>query len=350
MAYEMTVIVRAGLIASIVAVGWHESEARADDTTPASSASESESVSASLPPWHDGVKAKQKQRAGSLYERASALYEEHEYTQALDAYLAALAEWDNPDIHNALGNLYFRKLGQPRRAFEHFRRALAWGPEALTASQRADATEIVETLLSERLGRMQIRSEQEGVEVSLNGEVLFTGPGEKSVVLVPGNQLVSAKKAGHFPVIETIMQRPGQDQAVAVTLSEDRVDSRRRWATWLPWTVLGTGAAVGLVGGGLFFLANANVAKAEAAVSVDCGGAVSCPAVSNDLVRRGHIQSGVGIGAVAVGGVAVAAALVSVWLNRPVTERTADKSGASVLENQPLLWNGGAGWSVTGQF
>ena len=346
-------MLRAILIIEVLAVGLCPGAARADDVPDAvPDAPRADDVpeqkQGPLPTWHKGVSDAQKQRAGEHFTRALGHHQAYEYTQALDAYKAALAEWDNPKMHHNLGLLY-HKLGQPLLAYQHLTKVLGWGPQALTATQRAEAETLIETLLAKRLGRMEVRSDEPGTAVSLNGEALFVGPGSANAVLLPGNQVITAKKAGHYSVIETVAQRPGQHSVVAVTLSEDRVHSHRRWAAWLPWAVLGAGAAVGLAGGGLRWRAGVNVDAAERALATGCGGEVTCDVQQTDLYDRVDWQNNLGMGAIALGGAVVAVGLVGLWLNQPKAERSADKSGARI-DSKPLIWNRGAGWSVNGRF
>ncbi len=298
-------------------------------------------------PWHRGVSDENKQRAIATYQRARTLHQAHEYEQALVAYKAALKDWDNPGIHHNLG-LLFLKLSHPLAAYEHFSRALAWGPTALDDGRRAEAEHHITTLLSERLGRVTLHSAQAGVTVSLNGEVLFVGPGSKSRVLVPGKQVINAAKPGHYPVIETLAQLPGQDSAIDVTLVEDRVDSERRWATWLPWAVLGGGLAASVAGGVLQARAGDNVTTADARLKVNCPDDLCAPQTTG-LYSDARWQQRLAIGAFTVGGLAVVAGVVGVFVNQPITRRSANDSDARI-ESTPLIWERGAGWSASVEF
>lgn len=298
-------------------------------------------------PWKKGVSEAAKKRAKKLFERAMERHEQYDYEQALDDYKNALKLWDHPGVHHNIGLLYIN-LSQPKAAYEHFTRALSWGPNALKKKQRIEAEAHIEKLLRERLGRVIIRSEQPGIQVSLNGHVVFTGPGKSSHVVEPGSLIISAVKPDHYPVIETLTQLPGQESAVAITLSEDRVDSHRRFPTWLPWTVLSSGLGVSLIGGVLQWRAHANVDEAEAALVRDCVN-TECNPRWPPGYERARLQQSVAIGALTFGGLAAAAGLLGAWFNRPVTRRTKNRSDAR-FDSKPLIWKRGAGWSASVRF
>ncbi len=143
-------------------------------------------------PWYKGVSAEDRAAAGELYTAGAALHREGQYEPAAAKYREALALWDHPDIHFNMAQVYI-KLGKPVAAYDSVLGALRHGPDALEPRDRAKLLDYKE-LLERQLARVTIASAEPGASVSIDGEVLFSGPGEEERMLVPGRHRVVARK------------------------------------------------------------------------------------------------------------------------------------------------------------
>jgi hypothetical protein len=303
-------------------------------------------------PWERGVSAEDRRAAEMLFDHAVELHEQLLQARAVARYEEALALWENPHIRWNLA-LLMNDMGQYLPAHAHLERALAWGPEALDQSDWRKLTRIRQMLLRERLAVVEARCDQPDAEVALDGKPWFRGPGVAHQVVLPGEHVITARKPGYFPLARNIVLPAGAQGAVtvAVAMSMDGIFERRRWPSWKPWTVLGGGAAVGLVGLRFNGQARAHLAEVRRLLHGHCDGKpppclpVTSPAYQNRL-RNDPFATG----AMATAGVAVAAAgLVLVFLNQPRSYRPVDRGGAT-FELTPIASPGAAGISARLRF
>jgi hypothetical protein len=118
-----------------------------------------------------------------------------------------------------------------------------------------------------------------------------------------------------------------------MTLDQATV-SRRRWARWKPWGVVGGGAAVALGGLGFVLQSRATLRSYDDAVAVLCADTPcdvdgtdpdpahpDLPANVRDAYGRGRRYGKIGIGLMVTGGVVAGAGVVLLVINRAVTER-----------------------------
>ena len=233
-----------------------------------------------------------------------------------------------------------------------------WGPDALIGAHRELARTLEQTLLDEHLAIVGVRCDQPGVTVELDGKLLVHGPGAGKRVVLPGDHVISARKPGHFAVVQQVAPAAGKHSRVTVQLSPDRIVGVRRWTAWKPWAVIGAGAALAAVGGGLRFDANRRILGARRAFLAQCDGETLCdPLVERESQGPATVERDVGLGAVIAGSAVVAAGLTLVLLNRPRPVRSEDRSRAPA-ETTPILGPGvspgllpgGAGLSLRWKF
>lgn len=109
---------------------------------------------------------------------------------------------------------------------------------------------VYERLLTGQLGRLTVECRQTGVRVRLDGKLVVSCPGKKTTLLLAGEHQVVADRVDYLTLSKSLLLQGGEARALGVALiPADRATvTRRRWATWKPWAVLGGGLALGLVG------------------------------------------------------------------------------------------------------
>jgi tetratricopeptide (TPR) repeat protein len=275
-------------------------------------------------PWAQGVSEADQRAAFVSFAEGNALFTESQYAAALARYREALRLWDHPAIrYNAAVSLI--NLDQPLPAYEHLEAALAHGAAPLGAENHRQAV-LYERLLSAQLAELEVVCAEPGAKVTLDGDTLFEGPGRATRRVLPGAHQVTARKRGYLTETRAVQAPAGKLSREVVELEllgAPALRSVRRWPAWVPWTVLGGGAALGLAGAGFYLEAQSNYEAFDGEVARLCPAGCTeaeLPGTAFDARRRARTQNGVAVGLFAVGGAAVATGLGLVILNQPRLE------------------------------
>ena len=271
-------------------------------------------------PWAAGVSEDHQARALRLFEDGNRLFEESQYGAALAKYRDALAVWNHPMIHFNM-SVCFIHLDQPVSAHEHLTQALAYGEAPLGATLHGQAL-TYQKLLMGRLAHLEVKTQQTGVDVSLDGKPLFTGPGAATRVVLPGTHQLVARKRGFLTDARTVNVEPGKRQLDNLVLVPVPHPVERRWRSWTPWLVVGSGTAVALVGVGLQARAGSNLDRYDQRITDLCPSGCAPEAIPEsvrDIKDRGQLQNRVAIVAIAGGGAVALLGGILVLLNQPRT-------------------------------
>ncbi|MGK3966613.1 hypothetical protein WMF01_39175 [Sorangium sp. So ce1667] len=269
-----------------------------------------------------------KQKAQALFAQARELHRHMMLAEARAKYEEALAYWEHPDLRLSLGRA-LESIGLPLPAYENLRLSLRWGPGSLAPEKEQEAREAMRALVEQELASIEIRCDEPGAAVLLDGKPWFVGPGTARRLVLPGEHVVTARKKGYYVVVKPLIVLAGKMASGTLQLSEDAVITERRWqATWRPWAVIGAGAALGLLGAGLTWQANVHHDEAERELKRVCGS--TCPTNDGSAYDQSVVENRLAIGAFVVGGVAGIAGGVLVYMNRPRTYRTEDRGGAKI--------------------
>lgn len=213
------------------------------------------SASANDKPWAVGVSADDQKLALALYREANDLFAQDEFLGALDKYRAALAKWDHPGInYNAAVCLIH--LDRVLDALDHLERAMKYGPAALGPELYKEAQKN-QRLLVGRVGEIHVSTKHPGVEVTLDGQPLFVGPGSQRKRVLVGNHQVVATEPSHVTETKPVVVLPGDTKMIVIELKPREAIRRmtRRWKPWKPWVVMIGGAAIAAAGVPMFFTA-----------------------------------------------------------------------------------------------
>ena len=296
------------------------------------SAARAENAQAGDEPWYQQVPAEARQRAQALFAQAIDKHQQLLRGDALALYEQALAVWDNPDIQWNLA-LVLEDLGQYLRAYQELDRALRWG-EALGPERLREIRDRMQALETQRLARIAADREEPAAEITLDGKPWLPHAGRRSMVVVPGEHYLAARKPGYFPVTRTVYVKAGHEARVPLPMDQDRFLEKRRWTAWKPWVTIAAGVAVAAVGAGLEWKAFADQDAAAGAL-VRCE-KLTCEPTDSALYERASVEHGLAVGAFAAGGAAVAVGLALAWLNQPRTHRT-EARPPSRIELVPIV-------------
>ncbi|AGP36002.1 hypothetical protein SCE1572_16720 [Sorangium cellulosum So0157-2] len=294
-------------------------------------------------PWHEGVSEERRQKAEQLFQEGRELHRNLLLADARAKYEQALSYWEHPELRLYLGRVLMR-IGLPLLAHENLEKALRWGSGALARELEAEARAALGELLAHELAMIEIRCDEPGAAVLLDAKPWFVGPGVERRLVLPGEHIVTARKAGHYVVVKPVVALAGKRASGMVRLSADATLTERRWkAAWVPWSVVGAGAALGLLGGGLTWQASAHHEAAERKLQRDCG--PKCPANDGSEYDQSILENRIAIGSFIAGGAALIAGGALVYMNRPRTYRTEDRGDVEV-EIAPAVSSGAAGLST----
>jgi hypothetical protein len=272
-------------------------------------------------PWSVGVHPEAQLRARTLFAEGTDFLLRSLEEQAIEKYDAALQLWDHPGIHYN----YAVALSTQDRALEtrkHLLEALRYGDEGPLDRLEVEQARRYLKLVEGSLALVDIRAEQSGVVVSLNGEVLFTGPGQYRRFLGPAEYLITAAKPGYIGHERRVAFLPGKTNTVQLRLYSEQELTRykRRWSPWGPVTVTAVGAVTTLGGAAAWLVAEGKYSEYDREVSVRCptGCASGDPALdslqstkdSADTYNAAALPLMIG------GGITVAAGAVLLYLNR----------------------------------
>jgi hypothetical protein len=307
-------------------------------------------------PWARGVSPEQQQRALALFAEGNGLLRDAVFVKAADTYRAALRSWDHPAIHYNLA-LALVNLDQPVEMFIELEKAMAYGAAPLDDDKFERARQY-KLLVAGTLARVEISCATAGARVSLDGKELFVAPGKHEGLIRIGEHTVLARGEGYAPTQLSQKLGPGEVMRLELKLFTDQELTRERRAmpVWVPWLVLGAGAAVAVTGGILHSQARDDFAAYDdgiaACATAPSGGCSSPSAAVLDRKNSGDSKQALAITAYAIGGAALATGVVLAIVNRaqpyridPFAER--EQPRVSVA---PLVGGGVAGIVAAARF
>jgi tetratricopeptide (TPR) repeat protein len=227
-------------------------------------------------PWAASVAEDEQAAALALYDAGNREFVESRFAQALARYREAIRHWDHPAIRYNMA-VCLIKLDQPLEARDHLERSLTYGAAALGAEAHAQAL-TYRKLLDAQLSRLAIACGEPGVQVMLDGKLLFTAPGAAEPHVLPGEHQVVAIRPGFFAASRTLLAVAGKRLPYDVPALERRTAMVRRWAAWKPWAVIAGGAALAGLGAVGYLAAKHDYDAYDRGIAANCLGAMGCDA------------------------------------------------------------------------
>jgi serine/threonine protein kinase len=270
----------------------------------------------------------------ALFAEGTALFKQWRFDEAEQKFRAALTHGEHPIIHLYLSRA-LEKQGRLVEAHTSLQQSRRADPEALLPEDVQVAEELQKSLES-RLAQIEVSCDVPGAQVSLDGEPLFTAPGRQRRMMNAGQHVLIARKPGYFPVTEPVSLIPGKQTRVVLRMTADVVHIERRWQPWQPWTVVGAGITASLAGGLFFWQARRDYEAFQNALD-SCEHPRPCDQRSIQRYDSGVRNEHLGIGALIVGGTALATGLVGVLINQPRTWRSEPAGDVKGLNLAPIV-------------
>jgi hypothetical protein len=299
-------------------------------------------------PWARGVSADDQRAALGAFQQGNEYFAERRYSQALQHYRKAVGFWEHPAIHFNMAVCLIH-MDEPIEAFEHINKALVYDAAPMGEELYAQGL-TYQKLLNDRLGHLTVSTQQPKAEVTLDGQVLFTGPSSATRVLMPGRHQIVATLSGFVTHTQSVELTAGKplDIAVRMVRIEDATELERPIATWVPWVTMGGGALVGLAGLGVRALASAKLDAYDSGVAAACPhGCVpdALPSSVRSEKQTGHTLDAVALATMGVGAAGVLTGIALLVMNQPrPVERPAHTAGLHVA---PYIGAGAALLGVT---
>lgn len=271
-------------------------------------------------PWAAGISPDRQKQALGVFREGNQQLNDGLFARASETYRKALEVWPHPAIHYNLA-LAQMNLDQPIEAFENFSKAIQFGDAPLQKDKLEHAKEYM-LLLEKQIATIEVSCDKPGAKVSVDGKEVFVAPGTYKSRVRIGRHTFVADKRGYTTRINAPFIGPGENFRIELKLytAEELTRYNRRWdATWMPYAVIGGGAAIGLLGVALELSAEASYNDYDRAVA-DCNmNNMGCQTSSDitSLRDSGDQKKMLGYVAYGVAGAAVATGALLAILNRP---------------------------------
>jgi hypothetical protein len=310
-------------------------------------------------PWAVGVSDADQQEALKDFGEGNALIHDALFVKAAEKYREALVHWKHPAIYYNLA-LALVNLDKPVEMYEALEKAMAYGVAPLDEDKfnRAKGYKI---LVEGQLARVELTCDQPGAKVYLDGQELFTAPGQYQGLVVTGEHTVIAKGEGFSPT--QIGQKLGAHETMRLNLKlftdEELTREKHAMPTWIPYVVAGGGLVILGLGGLEQQQANSKMKTYDAQIATcaqtdpshGCSMA-SSPTFAKQKSDAESAQTYAIIG-YSVGGLAIATGIVLYIINRPESYRIdpfAEKDKAGEVSITPVLGPDGGGLAALVRF
>lgn len=271
-------------------------------------------------PWAAGVSVAEQKAALLAFREGNTQLNDGLFAKAAETYKSALTHWKHPAIYYNL-SLALMNLDQPVEAYESMENATTFGEGPIDKDKVEHAKEYM-LLLTKQIASIEVRCDKVGAKVSVDGKEVFVAPGVFKQKTRIGRHTFVADKTGYQTRINAPFIGPGENFRIELKLytAEELTRYNRRWkATWMPYAVLGAGAAFGIAGVALELAADSTYNDYDKKVEACNMNNSGCPMSSEltDLRASGDMKKTLGFVAYGVAGGAVAAGLLLAVLNRP---------------------------------
>lgn len=286
-------------------------------------------------PWAAGVPESEQATALDLFAAGNREFTESRFPQALARYREAIQHWDHPAIRYNMA-VCLIMLDQPVEARDDLERSLAYGVPGLGPNAHGQAL-TYRKLLEGQLGHLKIECQEPGAQVTLDGKLLFTGPGMAELSVLAGEHQVVATKAGFLTVSKALVVAAGKMSTHGIKLST--LPAPRFWY-WKP--LLATGVAIAGAGLALHVSSARNFSDFDTrfrnlpCAAMGCPDAEIGPGLSDQLVRARREQQ-IAIGSYIAGGSLIVGAVVLLYMNQRPVDHKADRSTTARVTAAPAV-------------
>jgi hypothetical protein len=271
-------------------------------------------------PWAAGVSPAEQKAALLAFREGNAQLNDGLFAKAAELYRKALTHWKHPAIYYNL-SLALMNVDQPVEAYESMQAATTFGEGPIDKDKFEHAKEYL-LLLEKQIASIEVSCDKVGAKVSVDGKEVFVAPGTFKQRVRIGRHTFVADKKGYQTRINAPFIGPGEKFRIELKLytAEELTRYNRRWqTTWMPYAVIGAGAAIGLAGVGLELGADAKYNDYDKRIAACNMNNMGCPSSTEltDLKASGDTMKTLGFVAYGVAGGTVAAGILLAVLNRP---------------------------------
>jgi hypothetical protein len=272
--------------------------------------------------WNRGVPVALRREARTLFLEGNRLFWIPLFSRAAEQYSAALRKWKHPAFYFILA-LAELNLGQQVEAREHFAQAIQHGVEPLGTERFQEAMKQRDDL-ERQLGQIAIRCETPGAEVTLDGTLLFIGPGRYEGWVQARPHEITAKKPDHLSEARRVVVAAGARTTLDLRLTTlaEAADRSRRWKTWKPWAVVASGVTIAAASGVVHAISARTFRSYDAGfAALQCAQTTGCleedvPGSLRDKLDRAELEQKIAIGGYIAGGAVIATGAVLLYMNR----------------------------------
>ncbi len=299
-------------------------------------------------PWAEGVSKDDQRAALKLFSEGNAMLRDSLFVKAVEKYKEAIQHWAHPAIFYNL-SLALLNLDKPLEVHESLKKTLAFGPAPIGDDKFEHAQSYLH-LVEKQLATIVVSCDVKGANVKLDGHQIFIGPGKYEALVLAGEHTVVAAKEGYVTTTVTRMLAPAKTDTFAIKMfnDEELTRYRRKWAIWKPWTVLGGGSAIFVIGGTLHLLARSKFNTYDDRI-LACGGCVPSSNLAAKKDNASVMQAAAFAGYI-VGGAAAITGAVLLYMNRAKPYRIDPAELNKPVSVTPLLAPGTTGIAATFRF
>jgi hypothetical protein len=302
---------------------------------------------AEVPPWVGDVPPEIRTQANDLYEAGNELFGKQAHALALEKYKAALALWDHPLIRFNAAVTEIR-LDRVLEAADDLDSALRFGDKPFKPDLYQQALDY-QALLKGRVGYVEGSCSQQDATLLLDGKPWITCPGSKKTRVLAGEHVIVGEKKSYLTISKKLQLQGGSTVTEKVTLIplDSAIILKYPFRKWIPWTTLGAGIGIGLIGVGTYYTGKSGLDQFMADYARDCinGCEEGLTDPKHTLLRNSRssalFKGDLGIGLMISGGAIAIGGVVFVLLNRPT------KLLPGGLEIQPTASGAAASYSLS---
>ena len=277
-------------------------------------------ASAEDKPWAVGVTQENQDLALAKFKQGNDSFIKDEWRAALGLYLEALKHWDHPNIrYNAA--ICLIKLDRMVEAYEHMQAAMRYGDAPLGKDLYDQGKTYLQVLKSSTSYVEIVCEKPEGVSVTLDGQRLDKCNDTRLVT--PGKHQVVSEKPGYRTERQEITAPPGGKETVVIVMqAEGTRKLTRRWNRYLPWTVVGVGAALSVAAVPLFIVARNKFDDYETDLANACSGTGCAPGDPRIKALDGDLSSAktyraLTVSSIALGATGIGVGIALIVMNQP---------------------------------
>jgi hypothetical protein len=272
-------------------------------------------------PWEQGIPKDKRDKAEALFREGNEFFAKQQHQPALEKYQAAIDLWDHPLIRFNMAVTLIR-LDRILEAADDLDSSLRFGQQPFTPELYQQALDY-QKLVQGRVGTVEASCDQSEAQVLIDGKPWFSCPGSQKKRVLSGEHAIVGEKKGYMTVSKRIVVAGGgtASEKIALLPIESVVKLEYPTPRWIPWTVAGAGAAIGLGGLGFWFAGRNQMDQFEADFAMRCP--TGCNADLSDqpdLARdrdSAELKGKIAVSMMIAGGGVAVSGVVWAIMNRP---------------------------------